>query len=292
MANTSWSSAPYFADTTAFRAWGAAINTALAATGLVQTSDTGQINWATVSASGSTSTDVGYEVWRFNDALQSTAPIFFKLVYGTGSGSQRARIVMSAVGTATNGAGTLSVPNAASASFSLNTLVGGGSVDSTARTSYAAGDGSGVAVAFFPESSAASQRGGFVIDRFRDSSGAATADGFVVLTIGSSTGTSHQMFANGRFFTGSYLPAMIPQATITTTSDGTNTYVAPFMVATPEEQHVKMAAAFATADAATVGNQTVSHLGAARTYKGMGSYLTNCDIQNRSGVGILMWWSD
>jgi hypothetical protein len=40
----------------------------IAAMGLVQTSDTGQINWVTV-ARPALNTIAGYEIWRFNDAF-------------------------------------------------------------------------------------------------------------------------------------------------------------------------------------------------------------------------------
>jgi len=83
-------------DTT-WRAWGSAISAALAALGtIVQTSDTGQINWATATkASG------GFEIWRFADSLQSTAPVFIRIDYS--SNPQ----LNFRVGTGTNGAGTL-----------------------------------------------------------------------------------------------------------------------------------------------------------------------------------------
>lgn len=60
----------------AFRTWGLAYNAKLAAAGLVQTADTGQIDWATVLAATAINTVQGYEIWRFDDALQATVPVF------------------------------------------------------------------------------------------------------------------------------------------------------------------------------------------------------------------------
>lgn len=88
-----------------FRAWGSALSAALAAVGLTQTADSGQINWLTVSRPG-TNTAAGYEIWRFNDALQATAPIYIKVEYGTGGSTTRPQIWIT-VGTGTNGAGTI-----------------------------------------------------------------------------------------------------------------------------------------------------------------------------------------
>lgn len=88
-----------------FRTWGSAIGTQIAAMGLVQTADTGQINWATVLRPG-LNTSAGYEIWRFADALQATKPVFIRIDYGIAAVTDRMRIIVR-VGTATDGAGTL-----------------------------------------------------------------------------------------------------------------------------------------------------------------------------------------
>lgn len=88
-----------------FRAWGSALSAALAAVGLTQTADTGQINWTTVTRPG-TNTAAGYEIWRFNDTLQGTAPIFIKLEYGTNSTATGPQVWIT-VGTGSNGSGTI-----------------------------------------------------------------------------------------------------------------------------------------------------------------------------------------
>lgn len=90
----------------AFRLWGAAFGVKLAAAGLVQTADTGQINWVTVTAAAAINTAQGYEIWRFADALQSSAPIFIKIEYGSGAAVNNPAIWIT-LGNATNGAGSL-----------------------------------------------------------------------------------------------------------------------------------------------------------------------------------------
>ena len=83
MATVAYSSTYWYATTADFRAWGLELSNAMQTAGLVKESTvTGQINWATVNAPGAINTVAGYEVYRFNDALQATAPVFIKIEYG------------------------------------------------------------------------------------------------------------------------------------------------------------------------------------------------------------------
>jgi len=86
-------------DTT-WRAWGLGFHNALAALGtVVQTSDTGQANWATATRSAG-----AYEIWRFNDTLQSTAPAFWKFSFLNAGTNCRVQIELAS---GTDGAGNL-----------------------------------------------------------------------------------------------------------------------------------------------------------------------------------------
>jgi hypothetical protein len=92
-----------------FRSWGSSISSLLDSAGLVQTSDTGQINWGSVNHPSVASSSAGYEIWRFNDSLQSTAPIFIRLEYGTGPATSGANpSILWYVGFSTDGAGVVS----------------------------------------------------------------------------------------------------------------------------------------------------------------------------------------
>lgn len=91
-----------------FRTWGSAVSAALSSAGLVQTSDTGQINWTTVTKPAAANTIQGYEIWRFADSLQSTSPVFLKIEYGSNGASATSVGMKFGVGSATNGSGTLS----------------------------------------------------------------------------------------------------------------------------------------------------------------------------------------
>ncbi len=103
-----------------FRTWGLAASTALQACGLVKTADTGQIDWATVTKPAVVTTQAGYEIYRFADALQSTVPVFIRIGYGTGVNASSPCTWLT-VGTGTNGSGTITGP-----------LATGGAVQATA----------------------------------------------------------------------------------------------------------------------------------------------------------------
>lgn len=89
-----------------FRAWGSNLAAQLLAAGLVKTSDTGQIDWATVTTPAGINTYQGYEIWRLNDTLQATAPVYIKIQYGEGSAVDGPGIRVQ-FGTGSNGSGTL-----------------------------------------------------------------------------------------------------------------------------------------------------------------------------------------
>ena len=82
-----------------FNAWGSSVSAAIAAMGWTKTADTGQVSWGSVVV-GSV-----YEVWHPNDALQTGPSSFYMRVqYGTSGTNVN---ISFSLGTATNGAGTL-----------------------------------------------------------------------------------------------------------------------------------------------------------------------------------------
>lgn len=107
MTTAVWSALTAQATDAAFRLWGEALSDNLAAVGLTQTGDTGQIDWTTVTAPVAATTYQGYEIWRFNDTAHATVPIFIKIEYGSGSTDGTRPNLRVSVGTGSNGAGTL-----------------------------------------------------------------------------------------------------------------------------------------------------------------------------------------
>lgn len=155
-------------DNSTFQVWGKGISDALTAIGLVKTSDTGQIDWTSVTRPG-TSTDAGYEIWRFNDSAQTAFPIYLKLRYGTGGSAALGRLQID-VGSGSDGSGTLT---GTTQSNVINLTFNGNSTSSyPIYASYAYG-----ALTFFHRG-AASVGWRFVIERFRDSDGTLTSGAF------------------------------------------------------------------------------------------------------------------
>lgn len=101
MTTASWSTVLDQSTDAGFRAWGSELNAKLAAVGMVQTSDTGQINWTTVVRGVATNTSLGYEIWRL-----SGSALYFKIEYGTGS-TIAVPSMWFTTGTGSNGSGTL-----------------------------------------------------------------------------------------------------------------------------------------------------------------------------------------
>jgi hypothetical protein len=104
------------------------MNTALAAIGLVQSADTGQIDWLTV-ARPAINTDAGYEIWYLNDSLHGTKPIYIKLVYGTLGVATRARLRIE-TGTGSDGSGAIT------GGHTLTGVSTTASIDYTTDTTY------------------------------------------------------------------------------------------------------------------------------------------------------------
>lgn len=95
-----------YSSTTNFRAWGSDINAGMTAMGWAKTADTGQIDWATVNAPGTTNTIMGYEMWASQDSLSSTFPIYIKLEYGSSAVANAVALPVT-IGTKTDGSGNI-----------------------------------------------------------------------------------------------------------------------------------------------------------------------------------------
>lgn len=166
-------------DDATFRTWGSSIAAALAACGLVKTADTGQIDWATVLKPSAVTTAAGYEIYRFNDTLQATRPVYLKVEYGTASIAATRTALWLTVGTGTNGAGTITGQASTRRQMAANSSTNGG-----VRTTYTSGDGSRIAQMGDIDSSGSDtlQPRWWAVGRTHDASGTPTGDGVVVFT--------------------------------------------------------------------------------------------------------------
>jgi hypothetical protein len=85
-----------------FKAWAQPISSWLSTAGWLQSSDTGQVNWSTIASVPGVNSYV-YEVWEPNDGLTN---FYLKVEYGNNNISNSPAVRLT-IGTATNGAGTL-----------------------------------------------------------------------------------------------------------------------------------------------------------------------------------------
>jgi len=172
MAKQTISAAPIQTTDAEFQAWVTAISTGFQAL-FTKVTQAGEINLSTVSKPSSADTSQGFEVYRFNDSLQATAPLYFKIEYGSSSTAVTPSCWLT-VGKGADGSGTLTsilldrqqvfIMYSNSASF-YNSYIG-------------SGDGSCLIFSLFPSAPGVGGQGSYcVVERSRDGSGNPTAAG-------------------------------------------------------------------------------------------------------------------
>ena len=105
MTLTTWNTAAITSNVL-FEAWALQVHTAILATGLVQTADTGQIVFSTAVYPGVANTKAGYAMYAFNDPNQGSYPCFIRVDFGTATAATYPSLWVQ-VGTSTNGAGVI-----------------------------------------------------------------------------------------------------------------------------------------------------------------------------------------
>lgn len=158
-----------------FRLWGKAISDQFAAGGLIQTADTGQINWTTVTAPGAINTYQGYEIWRSNDAAGGIVNWYMKIEYGSNASNANQPRIRVTFGWGSNGSGTLTGTTSTAITPQVNTT---GSA-TLRNCNLAAGNNWAVIVMFADASSHAFF---FSVERTKDPS---LADQNEILIVGS-----------------------------------------------------------------------------------------------------------
>lgn len=144
--------------------------------------------------------DMGYTLWRFNDTLQATQPIFFKLEFGSNSSGANYPSMFITVGTGSNGSGTITwtgfgTTDGGVASYTKVTCgsynsPGQTTTNYTSRYCYSATQGFlGVVMKIGMGNSgvAGTANMGFMIARSVNGAGAPTGDSVVVTTNSSNT---------------------------------------------------------------------------------------------------------
>jgi len=91
-----------------FQAWAQFVEDTLVTTGgWVVTSDTGQTLPSALIHTTTANVKVGYRIYRMNDSLQATYPVFMRIDYGSGSGAGNYPGMWITIGTGSNGSGTI-----------------------------------------------------------------------------------------------------------------------------------------------------------------------------------------
>jgi hypothetical protein len=228
MTTVAMSTAPDNTSATTFRAWGSAISAALAAIGWVKITTGTSINWASVTQPTVANSSKGYEVWRMNDALQSTAPVFMKIEYGSGEAAAYPAVWIT-YGTAQNGSGTLT------GQVSTRKIYVGYNTAS-ACTCYFSGTSSRLTVFLWVENYGPF----FVTERTRNNAGAETGTGLMIGG-GPTTTAGTDKFSQYVPFTGP-IPAMYAAFNTYSPPSGngtyqTNVFMAPVRTWTPGESN-------------------------------------------------------
>lgn len=162
--------------------------------GFVQASDSGQVDPSTL-ALGSATGSYGYAVFRFDDALQATHPVFFRVDFNTStstssvtSPSAGAATMRLTVGRGTDGAGTITGVLYSRENFGSASPAGTSGATQTPYTHAAfAGDGYAGLIGFVDDTRGGAIPAtpylglGFLIERSRNAAGEATGEGVLVL---------------------------------------------------------------------------------------------------------------
>ncbi len=280
----------------------AGISDLIKATGaVVQTADTGQINWAS-AVTPTAFTHPSYEIFAFNDSLQATAPIYLKLEYGWGGNISNPSVRLS-VASGTNGAGTLTgvvtalqLPLSPSGTAYTNST--------TAQTIHANGSAADSALLWAGWLSGTVGGGMFLVERSRDFDGTPNSDGVLVYgTQYSSAGTNYLdclrftpsgITQNATPKSGGMVLLPSNSLVATTATTGGNTYFMPWytgVYGTSIGGPSKYVVGYYKSDVGAGASITLSLYGQSNTFLAGGTgFSGNHDYLNTtaSGVGLCL----
>lgn len=208
-----------------FYLWTHALSDAIQNVGIVKTADTGQIDWPANVNATPTATDqtIGYEIFRFNDALQSTAPMYLKLEYGSAGANARPSLWWT-LGTNTHGNGTLSGFTSSRFQISLSA-----SSNATPLACYVSGANNRLSFALFQNfNTGLPNMMVFNLERTHENSGDDNDEGLIALSTASTASAWRQLYfsmASGAGATEGSLGSLTP--TGNSASSGTQIAVFP-----------------------------------------------------------------
>jgi hypothetical protein len=155
----------------------------LDAAGWVQTADTGQIDLVTVTKPTGLSDAQGYVIYRMDDALQATAPVFIRIDFGSGPGAINNMGMWLTVGGGSDGAGVITpVWLSAPTSSAPNVAAGNNSTSKSPAHSFGAGEPHWFAIALTVNASAVGDALFMSIERSKARNGSPDDEAVIVMT--------------------------------------------------------------------------------------------------------------
>jgi len=264
-----------------FQSWGSMVANAFNTAGWVKITGVGEIDWTTASSNASPTTSWGFEIWRMNDALQSTAPVYIRLDYGSGASAVTPRI-WTQFGSGYSGNALMGPITTNLASSTQSASAGG------LWTSYFSGANNRMQMSLF---TASANNLVYSIERTHDANGNDTDEG--ILFASSNTSTAHmQTYWNRSLGTtgteigvGAFLPSIGSGAT------GTTTTMYPLYFASG--RYSNPALGLLIAYAATVTSYSAINLtffGTSHTYLPIPQGMTNRSSVTVGQLSTLMRW--
>jgi hypothetical protein len=156
-----------------WRAWVQFIEDTIVTTGgWLVTADTGQMTISTSLHPTLANTIVGYRVYKMNDTLQATSPLFMKIEYGSGGVANTPRATFT-LGTGTDGLGTVTGQLIFRGNLTASTN------GTNACNSYGSADTGRLQLLMFVRAGADDIMA-FSLERTKDATGADTSAGFLL----------------------------------------------------------------------------------------------------------------
>lgn len=268
--------------------------------GVVAVPGSADINWATIGPTPARPANdtpfAGGRTFRFDDDLQDTAPIYFRINYGSGSTNVPAVFIQ--VGTAVNADGTLA------GNVCTRKVLSAGVATNTPYTFILSIDPNFFGFAFFGNTGASGANMVAIVERMRNESGVETEEGCVLVSSGNGeSSTSYIARIQPIPFVG-VVPADAEARTHLSpvggmaglTSNATDIVMAPIMVPYNGKWRYITALVYKTADVADNSIFDLQHMGEVRQYIALGSK-SGRQWQFSSTIGtlmsnILMRWPD
>ena len=266
-----------------FRAWGSELSAQIG-TILTRVPQTNDIDWVTVNLPSSGSYG-GSEVYRFNDTLQATAPIFIRLDYGS-QGSVNPKIAAT-IGKSVNGSGVVG------GVLRTSTIISGGTAASSVENCYIFGDGSTFVMSLAPSST--SRGGYFLIERSVNSGGTPTGDALLIGYQDVATATPTHLFidyvnATTETVVGGIIAMPLPLSTDRSIANGTTTPVFPAACISPGGVFWRPRAILGTARQNAGLGEIINGLLDGNGYLSLGAGSQQSDQRNSTYATTMIRW--